>query len=104
MLTPSRRAGMEEADITMKALAKETGAQSFFPSPTGLKAVYASIASELASQYSIGYVPVNGQADGTFRRVNVQVVTRPDLRSRTRLGYTADGTRRPAALGAGGGR
>ena len=80
-----------EADYIMKALAKETGAQSFFPVPTALKHVYASIASELASQYSIGYVPMNGHADGTFRRVNVQVVTRPDVRSRTRLGYTADG-------------
>jgi len=97
------RRGMEDADVTMKALAKETGAQSFFPAPTGLKGVYASIASELASQYSIGYVPVNGQADGTFRRVSVQVVTRPDVRSRTRLGYTADGARRPATLGVGGG-
>jgi len=81
----------ETADFAMKSLAKETGAQAFFPAPTGLKGVYATIASELASQYSIGYVPANGQTDGTFRRVNVQVVTRPDLRSRTRLGYTAEG-------------
>ena len=79
----------EEADYTMKTLAKETGAQSFFPTPDALKGVYAAIAAELASQYSIGYVPANTQADGRFRRVNVQVVTRPDLRSRTRLGYTA---------------
>jgi Ca-activated chloride channel homolog len=83
------RPGFDEADYAMKALAKETGAEAFFPAPSALKTVYASIASELASQYSIGYVPVNGQADGTFRRVNVQIVTRPDLRSRTRLGYTA---------------
>jgi len=92
----------EDADFTMKALAKETGAQSFFPATSALKGVYASIASELASQYSIGYVPANGQADGTFRRVNVQVVTRPDVRSRTRLGYTAD-NRRSAMPGLGGG-
>ena len=93
------RQGLEDADYAMKTLARETGAQSFFPAAPGLKGVYASIASELASQYSIGYVPVNGAADGRFRRVNVQVVTRPDLRSRTRLGYTAD-----AALGVRGGR
>jgi VWFA-related protein len=88
------RREFEDADYTMKVLAKETGAQAFFPVPSALKHVYASIASELASQYSIGYVPANGQADGTFRRVNVQVVTRPDLRSRTRLGYTADAASR----------
>ena len=80
----------ESADYAMKTLAKETGAQAFFPAPAGLKGVYGTIASELASQYSIGYVPANSQTDGRFRRVNVQVVTRPDLTSRTRLGYTAD--------------
>lgn len=80
----------DEADYTMRTLAKETGGQSFFPAPSALKRVYESIASELASQYSIGYVPANTDADGRFRRVNVQVVTRPELRSRTRLGYTAD--------------
>lgn len=84
------RRGEEEADYTMRALAKETGAQAFFPAPSGLKAVYDSIAAELASQYSIGYVPVNSSADGRFRHVLVQVVTRPELHSRTRLGYTAD--------------
>jgi Ca-activated chloride channel family protein len=92
----------EDADYTMKALAKETGAQSFFPALSGLKGVYASIAAELASQYSIGYVPANGQADGTFHRVNVQVVTRPELRSRTRSGYTT-GTAAAAMRSVGGG-
>jgi Ca-activated chloride channel homolog len=83
------RRGLEQADYTMRTLAKETGGQSFFPVTTTLKGIYASIATELSSQYSIGYVPSNGQSDGAFHRVNVQVVTRPDLRSRTRLGYTA---------------
>jgi Ca-activated chloride channel family protein len=80
-----------EADYAMKALARETGAQAFFPGPAELKGVYGVIATELANQYSIGYVPANGRPDGRFRRVIVQVVTRPELRPRTRLGYTADG-------------
>jgi Ca-activated chloride channel family protein len=80
-----------ESDYAMKSLARETGAQSFFPGPSELKEVYGSIATELANQYSIGYVPANGRPDGRFRRVVVQVVTRPGLRPRTRLGYTADG-------------
>ena len=80
-----------ESDYSMKALARETGAQSFFPAPGELKVVYGAIATELASQYSIGYVPANGRADGRFRRVIVQVVTKPDLRPRTRMGYTAEG-------------
>jgi Ca-activated chloride channel family protein len=86
-----------ESDYAMKTLARETGAQAFFPSPAELKGVYGSIASELANQYSIGYVPANGRTDGRFRRVIVQVVSRPELRPRTRMGYTADGA--AAALG-----
>jgi hypothetical protein len=75
----------------MKTLARETGAQAFFPLDISeLKGVYSSISSELASQYSIGYVPANGRPDGRFRRIIVQVVSRPELRPRTRLGYVAD--------------
>ena len=80
-----------ESDYAMTTLARETGAQSFFPlQPVELKAVYSTIASELASQYSIGYVPANPRSDGRFRRVVVQVVSHPDLKPRTRVGYTAD--------------
>ena len=83
------RASLSESEDAMKLLARETGAQSFSPAPAQLKSVYGSIATELANQYSIGYIPANTSADGRFRRVVVQVVTKPDLRPRTRLGYTA---------------
>jgi hypothetical protein len=82
---------LSPSDFDMKALAVETGALSFFPSPTELVDVYASIASELSHQYSIGYEPANKRADGRYRRVAVRLVNRPDLRARTRTGYTADG-------------
>jgi Ca-activated chloride channel homolog len=81
-----------ESDYALKTLARETGAQAFFPTqPADLKGVYASIATELASQYSLGYVPVNSRPDGRFRRVIVQIIARPELKPRTRVGYTADG-------------
>jgi Ca-activated chloride channel family protein len=80
-----------EADYAMKTLARETGAQSFFPAPGELKNVYTSIATEVASQYSIGYVPANLRPDGRFRRVVVQILNRAGLRPRTRPGYTAGG-------------
>ena len=83
--------GFSDADFAMKEMARETGAQAFFPGTLELKRVYGSIAAEVAHQYSIGYVPVNGRADGRFRRIIVQIVTRPGLHSRTRLGYTAQG-------------
>jgi Ca-activated chloride channel family protein len=93
---------VSESDYAMKTLARETGAQAFFPEPAQLKAVYSSIATELASQYSIGYVPADGRADGRFRRVTVQIVTKPELRPRTRHGYTADRAPAAAAVGPGG--
>jgi VWFA-related protein len=80
-----------ESDYAMRTLARETGAQAFFPAPAELKGVYGSIATDLANQYSIGYIPANGRTDGRFRRVIVQIVTRSGLRPRTRPGYTADG-------------
>jgi Ca-activated chloride channel homolog len=101
---PVTRKYFSDADLAMKMLARETGALAFFPQPGELKAVYGSIASELASQYSIGYVPANARSDGRFRRIVVQVVTRPALHPRTRQGYTPDAVGTSAlSLSAGGG-
>ena len=42
---------LSESDYALKTLARETGAQAFFPSEVGqLKGIYASIATELANQ------------------------------------------------------
>jgi Ca-activated chloride channel homolog len=79
----------DEAEFTMKSLAQETGARSFFPTDIHqLKEVYGSIATELANQYAIGYTPKNAKTDGIFRRIMVRVADRPDVRTRTRSGYT----------------
>jgi VWFA-related protein len=83
-----------EADYEMKTLARETGALSFFPAgPEQLPSVYASIAKEIANQYSIGYEPVRASGEGGLRRVQVQVINHPELRARTRTGYTAEPVR-----------
>ena len=86
------------ADDAMKTMARETGAQAFFPGAPQLKQVYSTIATELANQYSIGYVPANNRADGRFRRVIVQIITRPGLHPRTRPGYTAEGSSRSPSM------
>jgi Ca-activated chloride channel family protein len=87
----SGRGVFSTALYSMRTLAQETGAQSFFPSSIGeLVSVYSSIANELDHQYAIGYSPKNGRADGRFRRVIVQVVSHPELRLRTRTGYFAE--------------
>ena len=86
-----------EAEYSMRTLAQETGAQAFFPMQVfELKAIYATIAQELSNQYSLAYAPVNGRADGRFRRIVVRVDSRPELRLRTRTGYLAS-SERPSA-------
>jgi len=85
---------LSQADYAMRTLAEETGARAFFPT-TGLdvRGVYAAIASELASQYAIGYTSRNVQQDGAWRRVLVRIASRPGMRSRTRSGYFASSVR-----------
>ncbi len=87
----SGRKYFSESDYSMKTLAQETGAQSYFPqSVQELKGIYAGISDELNNQYSIGYSPTNWRSDGRFRRIVVRVNAHPEFRSRARLGYTAD--------------
>jgi VWFA-related protein len=87
------RTDITDSDRALRTLARETGGASFFPKPSELKSVYRSIATELANQYSIGYVPADERFDGRFRRVVVQVLTGNALRPRTRLGYVAADSR-----------
>jgi Ca-activated chloride channel family protein len=95
----SRRRFLSQADYAMRTLAEETGAKTFSPtSGVEVRKVYATIASELASQYAIGYTPRNVQQDGAWRRVLVRIAARPGMRSRTRTGYFASGVRVLAAL------
>lgn len=86
-----QRRYFSESEYALRMLAQETGAQAFFPLQVGeLKKVYAAIAEELSSQYSIAYVPVNSRADGRYRRIVVRIPGRPELRLRTRTGYTVE--------------
>jgi Ca-activated chloride channel family protein len=96
-----RQRQFSDAEYAMRTLARETGAQSFFPRTVhDLKGVYDAITDELTSQYSIGYSPTNARADGRFRRIIVRVATNPHYRPRTRTGYTAEFPNRAASLGA----
>ena len=88
--TQGQRRYYSESEYSMRTLAQETGAQAFFPMQIfELKGIYGSIGEELSSQYSLAYSPANGRTDGRFRRITVRVDKRPDLKLRTRTGYTA---------------
>jgi Ca-activated chloride channel family protein len=88
---PNARRGraFSEAEFVLKKLAEETGGQWFFPGQIEeLESVYERIATELKSQYNIGYISNNPRRDGSWRRVVVQTGY-PDLVVRTKLGYFA---------------
>lgn len=92
---PEGRTYFSTSDYSMRTLARETGAQSFFPTQISeLKGIYAAIAEELSSQYSLGYAPTNGRLDGRFRRIVVRLPSQPGLKLRARSGYMADASSR----------
>jgi Ca-activated chloride channel homolog len=95
----SGRHHFSESDYSMRVLAQETGARSFFPQVvTELGGVYGTIAQELASQYAVGYTPKNPKRDGSYRRVTVRIADHPGVTPRTRSGYVAPrGEQRVAA-------
>lgn len=77
-----------DAEYSLKTLAKETGGRAFFPMQLSeLDGVYGSVASELSTQYALGYVPQSRAGDGGFHKVLVRILSRPDAKLRTRTGY-----------------
>ena len=85
----SQAKGFREAEFMMRTLAQETGGRAFFPAKIeDLTGVYAQIADELASQYTLGYTSGNQRRDGAWRRIVVQLA-RPNITPRTKKGYYA---------------
>jgi Ca-activated chloride channel family protein len=64
----------EKAHDALQKIAEETGGKAFFPDKiTDIHTVVSEIASELRSQYSIGYFSSNSARDGSFRRVKIDL-------------------------------
>jgi Ca-activated chloride channel homolog len=85
--------GFREAEFVMRTLAQETGGRAFFPARIDdLAGVYAQIADELASQYTLGYSSGNQRRDGAWRKLVVQV-SRASITPRTKKGYYAPTSR-----------
>ena len=90
----SDRQKFSQATHLLTTITQDTGGQVHFPnSLSELDSVYARIAEELRTQYSIGYVSGNRRTDGKWRRIVVRVPTRTDLHIRHKLGYYADRTK-----------
>jgi len=77
----------ERGDKTLKKFSEETGGKAFFPLKIeDLSSSFLDIHDELRSQYQIGYRPTNSKADGTFRRIRVDVADKR-YKARARSGY-----------------
>jgi len=91
--TDTQSKGFHEAEFVMRQLAQETGGRAFFPAKIDdLNGVYAEIADELASQYTLGYSSKNNKRDGAWRRIVVQI-DKANVSPRTKRGYYAPSSR-----------
>jgi len=85
-----QRSAFSQAEYLFNALTRETGGRAYFPaSISELDTVYARIAEELRTLYSVGYVSSNIRRDGKWRRIVVRVPDREGLQIRHKLGYYA---------------
>lgn len=83
-----------KAKAFLERLAAETGGRSYFPNDVSeLNGIAHEIASELRTQYSIGYLPTNDRKDGTYRNIKVMIDDGPNKQKRiaiTRAGRMAE--------------
>lgn len=76
----------------LKELAGITGGEAYFPrNESQLSEVCKRIATDIRSQYMLGYIPKNQEKDGNYRKIKVSVEAsdRGRLTVRTRSGYLA---------------
>jgi VWFA-related protein len=74
----------------MRKVSQETGGRviDVGNKPEKLKAAFDQIATELRSQYNVGYTPANTVKDGSFRKVEIRPKNR-DYKIQARNGYYA---------------
>lgn len=88
------RYGVDEG--ALRKVAERTGGRAYFPrDEQALGRAFAQIERELREQYLVAYSPTNQNRDGSFRRVQIDVIN-PELRSQSirlnyRQGYFARG-------------
>jgi VWFA-related protein len=79
----------DRGDKTLKRFSEETGGRPFFPEKIQDLAVsFQEIGEELRSQYRLAYIPSNNKADGTFRKIKIDVANK-NYKVKARTGYYA---------------
>jgi len=84
--------GVDEGSL--RKISERTGGRAYFPrNEEDLRSAFAQIQDELRSQYLVAYSPLNRAKDGTFRKVQIEVVNpelrKDNLRLTYRQGYFA---------------
>jgi Ca-activated chloride channel homolog len=84
---------------SLKKIAEQTGGRAYFPrSESELRSAFAQIQRDLREQYLVAYSPSNKARDGSYRRIQIEIVDpelrRQNLRLNYRPGYFAKGSDR----------
>ena len=82
--------GRGSAEGEMRKLTDDTGGRTFrVGGRTRLSDVYNQLQEELRSQYVIAYTSTNPERDGRFRKIEIHVKNRKDVKVQARKGYYA---------------
>jgi Ca-activated chloride channel family protein len=80
--------GIDEG--TLKRICEATGGRAVIPkSNRELDRAFTQLEQDLRQQYLLAYEPANETPDGGFRKIEVKVANRKDVRIRHRKGYYA---------------
>ena len=82
----SYQGGVDEGSL--KKITEQTGGRAYFPhNESELRNAFAQIQRDLREQYLVAYSPSNKARDGSYRRIQIEVVD-PELRKqKLRLNY-----------------
>ena len=93
LLSQESKRAAKRARQALLSLTQATGGLAFFPESTqDVEAICEQIARDIRNQYTLAYYPSNARKDGSFRSVQVEMVSprgRGKLFVRTRSGYYA---------------
>lgn len=88
-LLGAEQASAARARKQLDELTEQTGGRDWFPNDVAeIANIAPQIAHEIRNQYVLGYTPTNLAADGSYRKVRVEV-NFPGATVRTRAGYYA---------------
>jgi len=72
---------------SLRKVSEQTGGRAYFPrNERELREAFVQVQRDLREQYLVAYSPSNKARDGSYRRIEIQVVN-PDLRKDLKLNY-----------------